>query len=320
MSLLNPSPQPGQSSSQTTIRPVGAPIAGGPLPAGMWGSANRAYVREVQPDQLVENRLTGLISDDSAYIQQARQQAMRQAASRGLGNSSMAAGAAQAAAIQSALPIATADAQTAFQTATQNQADLNAQQMALERNATSLEGARIGAGASIQSAQIGADAALQRQRENLAYSGEQAALQRAFQANQANMDHLRQLGVMEAGFGFDIGRTVLGGDVTLRNSMMLNQQGLQNQMTLADQANYFNQQNMLAETMIGLVSAGYGATLQNNSLIMQNILSDPSYFQDPEATTGLVNFFSNLFNPQNPMAIGNEVVGSLSQIFGRRGI
>ena len=58
----------------------------------------------------VEGRMEGLLSSSSPYIKRARTGAKQQAASRGLLNSSIAAGAGEAAAIDAALPIAQQDA------------------------------------------------------------------------------------------------------------------------------------------------------------------------------------------------------------------
>jgi hypothetical protein len=64
------------------------------------------------PRALVQDRMTNLLDQNNAYLQQAKTQGLQQAQQRGLLNSSLAVGAAQNAAIQSALPIATQDAQT----------------------------------------------------------------------------------------------------------------------------------------------------------------------------------------------------------------
>jgi hypothetical protein len=58
----------------------------------------------------VEDRMTGLLSKNSPYIKQAKSDAMKTANSRGLLNSSIAAGAGTDAAIRSSLPIASQDA------------------------------------------------------------------------------------------------------------------------------------------------------------------------------------------------------------------
>ena len=82
-------------------------------------------LRDVQKDDTVEHRLTGLIDDNSKYIQQARDNSAQQANRRGLINSSIAAGAGQKAAIESALPIAQQDAQTYYDQGKTNQSAQN---------------------------------------------------------------------------------------------------------------------------------------------------------------------------------------------------
>ena len=61
----------------------------------------------------VSGRLSGLLSENSPYLEQARSRARRTANRRGLMNSSIAAGAGEEAAIAAALPIAQADASIA---------------------------------------------------------------------------------------------------------------------------------------------------------------------------------------------------------------
>lgn len=87
-----------------------------------------AQTATVTPDSkaTVSDQLTGLISQNSPYIQAARTQALQGMNSRGLMNSSMAEGAAASAAIQAALPIAQQDAQTNFQAQTANANSQNA--------------------------------------------------------------------------------------------------------------------------------------------------------------------------------------------------
>lgn len=63
----------------------------------------------------VEDRLTGLLSKDSPYMQQARASSLRGMNSRGLANSSMAIGAGHSAAIAAGLPIASQDSNSVNQ-------------------------------------------------------------------------------------------------------------------------------------------------------------------------------------------------------------
>ena len=76
----------------------------------------------VTGQQTVSGQMDNLLKSDSPYMKQARTSGLQQATSRGLLNSSMAAGAAQGAAIGRALPIATQDAATFA-----NSAQFNAQ-------------------------------------------------------------------------------------------------------------------------------------------------------------------------------------------------
>ena len=71
-----------------------------------------AVTDTVDTDSTVQGRLSGLLSQNSDYIQRARTGADRTSNRRGMLNSSMAAGAAEGAAIDAALPIATSDAKS----------------------------------------------------------------------------------------------------------------------------------------------------------------------------------------------------------------
>lgn len=80
----------------------------------------------IPEDQSVAKQMNGLLASDSKYIKQARHSGVRTAASRGLQNSSMAAGASEASAIAAAAPIASQDAgQIAAQNLAGQQGDIN---------------------------------------------------------------------------------------------------------------------------------------------------------------------------------------------------
>lgn len=86
--------------------------------------------RQVQPEDTVAWQMQQLLDDESAYITQAREAGESYAASRGLLNSSLAAGAAQREAIRAALPIAQQDAATYFKQGLANQDWANQFEMA----------------------------------------------------------------------------------------------------------------------------------------------------------------------------------------------
>jgi hypothetical protein len=68
-------------------------------------------VRQPTPNELVENRLAGILDQNSAYMENARRRGLEYANSRGNINSSIGAGASERAALEAALPIAQSDAQ-----------------------------------------------------------------------------------------------------------------------------------------------------------------------------------------------------------------
>lgn len=80
-----------------------------------------ASQRSVGADELVQNQLTKITSQDSPLMQRARSEGMLTAARRGLQNSSIAAGAAQGAMVDRAIPVAQQDAATYLQTGLSNQ-------------------------------------------------------------------------------------------------------------------------------------------------------------------------------------------------------
>lgn len=174
----------GGSTSTTTTNSSGGGttfnydprIGNGALPQGIQGSGNRAYTRDVQGNELSQNQMNQITSQNSPLMRNARMQGARLANSRGMLNSSMAGEASQNAVIQNAMPMALQDAQ-AYQTAAgQNLQYLNQRDIANMQDSTQREAA---ASASL-AAQMEMEGALQRQRENLAYSGEQAELNRRY--------------------------------------------------------------------------------------------------------------------------------------------
>lgn len=134
------------------------------------GGQATATTRSVEGNQLVQNQLTGLLSGNSAYMQNATRAGLSRASARGNLNSSMSAGAAQRAAIDAGLPIAAQDASWYGRTAADN---MDAQNRASIENAGNATSASI-AGAQNQSAMA---QAILRSRQDR----EQAALGRNFE-------------------------------------------------------------------------------------------------------------------------------------------
>lgn len=215
---------------------------------GIQGTDNRAYTRNVTGNELVQNQMQGLMNRGGAYMRNAAQRGLETANRRGLLNSSIASGAAERSSLEAAMPIAQADAATYGRAQTENMDALNRGLMQ-ERdilNQQTMEGLR--AASSGQNAQLQAMLAreqmaldLQRQRENLAFSGEQQGLDRSQQQWLAQFGLGADLARGQQGFGFqsalsrqgfdqDIGRMSLQDFYNTRQG----QQDAINQMTMME--------------------------------------------------------------------------------------
>lgn len=166
-----------QDSYRGPIRPYDERIGNGALPPGMQGSANLAYTRTPQADEMSGNQISALLASNNPYVANARRRGTEQAGSRGMLNGSIAAGAAERSAIDAAAPLALQQAGAYTSAASDNQQYLN--QIAMQRNEminnnNERENARIAAGNASRDR-------LQLQREQLAFEGEQSGLDRSQQ-------------------------------------------------------------------------------------------------------------------------------------------
>lgn len=151
-------------------------IGNAALPGGIYGAANRAYVRDVRNPELAQTQVANITNQASPLMRNAEMRGLRRANERGMLNSSMSSEAAQNAVIEAATPLALSDAQAYREAAGQNLQYLNQRDIADMQNQTNREAAW----SSSAAAQMQAEAALQRQREQLAYEGEQSELQRRY--------------------------------------------------------------------------------------------------------------------------------------------
>lgn len=178
-----------------------------------------AVNREVTDDELVEHRLQQLLDDDSPYIQQARRQGERAAAARGALSSSIFAGASQAAAIQAALPIAQQDAQTYYQTASENMQATNTMTMAQLQSATQLAGAAMQAqgtaaagAARLRAAEIQADTSLMLQEMQNEHAMSMFDMQQAGRIELADLGFYHNRELQQMGFDHAVDMSELSHD------------------------------------------------------------------------------------------------------------
>ncbi len=113
-------PAPLLSSPPPVYKDPVRPDIAAPEAVKATASTYAPTTRTVGSNELVENRLTGLLAKDNPYMQRAETKGLQFANNRGLLNSSVAAQASQAAAIDAALPIAQQDAGTYTQTGLAN--------------------------------------------------------------------------------------------------------------------------------------------------------------------------------------------------------
>lgn len=243
---------------------------------GIQGSDDRAYTRTVGDDELSTNRLNQITAQDSQYMQNAARRGLETANRRGLLNSSIASGASQRSALEAATPLAMQEA-AAFQAAQQeNLGYLNQglqqerqianQMLGQERDLASVAAGRA-ADAANQQRQI--DAALRAQREQLAYSGEQAGLGRAHDIGLLGMQQQHDIGMSDMqwqqnmatlGYQYDFQSREADRDVFRNIALQDNQ---------FSNSRYNNAYQAILDAQIGTSNAAFGAMLQQ-------IMDDPS--------------------------------------------
>ncbi len=260
---------------------------------GIYGTDNRAYTRNVTGNELVENRMQGLMNRGGAYMQNAARRGLETANRRGLLNSSIASGSAERASLEAAMPIAQADAAAYGRTQAENMEALNRGLMQ-ERdimNQQTLEGQRqAGAGinASMQAVLAREQMALdmQRQRENLAFQGEQSGLDRFQQQQMAQFGFGADLARNQQQYGFQRG---------------LNEQGFQFDLGRMGAQDYYNSLQGQRDTQQQAYLAQFGAGLNAQNRFYTNFVDDfftnPEVYADPAIREGILNF-GNTIRPR----------------------
>lgn len=258
--------------------------------AGVAGTA----VRQPTGDELVKNQLSSLLAGDSQYIQNARTRGAKQAASRGLLNSSLASAASEASAINSALPIASQDAQAFSAANAQNQNDLNAASLLkfkydLENQPGPTVGVNVGANAI--DSQIDHDRRLELMREQSRLEREAAsedrswrtgesAAEREWRTGQSDLDR----GMTREGWQFESGER--GRDREFQR--MMTEMGWGFDLERDDRRMQF--ENYMFDRESGRRDREMWQTMFGGAFgsALNTVLSDPSYFRDPQAAFGFM--------------------------------
>lgn len=207
-----------------------------------------------QSGQVVQGYLNDLLSQDSAYMRNAQQQGLNIASSRGLRNSSIAAGNAQQAAIEGSMPILS-------------------QIMGLnnQREQQAFTG---------EQSQFDRDLTVSRDNANMSLATQQQNAQQAYQAEQAALDRTQTVNnqVLQAELAGKQAAQDFQFKQYLQDSAVKQQDWLS--------SNAYNREfnGMLSQMQIGTAADLY-------KQIMQAALNDPETFT-PEITAGMQNFFT----------------------------
>lgn len=167
-----------------------------------------AQTREVQDNDLAQHQLNRILSKDSPLMQLSKTQGMQYGNSRGLLNSSIAAGASQNAMIQNAAPIATNDANTYFSQGRANQDSTN--QFRLTQATHQHEAAEAAKQRAFQAEQ---DAII---RE---FQARENALEREFQSSQNSAERQARMDELARQSATELFRQVAGMNATLTDSI-----------------------------------------------------------------------------------------------------
>lgn len=269
-------------------------------PGGLTLSGS-TYVRNPTGGQTVSGQMTGLLSGNSDYIRMNERAGQNFAAGRGLMNSTLAAQAGRQAAIQSALPIATADAQMANQAAAQNMDALNEMQaLEMQRQAAtaSTANANVGAQYNMLDSQLEHDRRLDIMREQSRLDREGAREDRDWRSGESRADRDWRTGESDRDRAF--GREGWANDRDAaredrdwrsgeaRRDRDLTREGWANDRDAAREQNRWNRENLSSEQR----AAFFRDMMQ---MMGGTLFSDPSFWRDPDGASGFLNFFSGQF-------------------------
>jgi hypothetical protein len=200
----------------------------------------------------VQGQLTGILKDGSPLQDFAKAQSQQQMNARGLLNSSIANTAGQSAVIQSALPIATTDANISATSQAQN---AGAQNSAGQFNANA---ANQAAAAQAQAGVTGAQQEKQLASQQTLQTGQQQ-----FLADQAQKDRTQQTDIQKSAIDAQAAQLVQ------QNANILAQMGYQNQLAVAQ------------------VPSNFAATISSNTMTQINaILADPNLSATADSADG----------------------------------
>ena len=271
--------------------------------------------REVTPDELVENRLSGLLNSDSKFIQDARRQGLEQANAMGGLGGTAGTGASMNAALRTAMPIAQSDAEAFRLAASENMAALNQYSQLNAQRATQLELAQIDASSRQKLTQITTSAGMAAARLQSATQRDLSRLDsetrlRITEMNGKIQDRLAdsqfrytallndqmgaiQLGLAQVGGEYGLAGEGLGGQYGLANTEIQAEVAAQ-QLALQRETNYLN--------IATSAHDGYLQRIENlNGVEMDDAARSAAIASIESTYRATMTFINSLFPEQTPI-------------------
>ena len=223
---------------------------------GLAETDKNAVTREVQDNELTSKQLSRLLDENGRYIQSARLRSREGSSNSGMLMSTMAAGAAERSAIDAALPIAQGDANTYFQTSSENMRARNEDVQADQNAGRNLFGQTMSLDAQAQDAELGRRFTSGENAANRGFQGEQAGLDRGLTREENDKQRLTQILMQERGISADMARQLVDQEFTSnQNRLTRDQQALleSNRLSQDRFGSYVNlvgqRENQLASTL-----------------------------------------------------------------------
>lgn len=285
------------------------------LDSGAMGSLVNANVdiapgsSYVTDKSTVASQLSDLLAGNSSYIQQAQLAGQRDAASRGLLNTSLASGASEAAAIQAGLPIAQQDAQTfaEFQAAQQT-ADYGLEGMkgeALISSEMSRQGAALDGAQAMQAAEIASASVVQAAQIEDSRVKSVAAIEQTNQnMNNAFTAQLQAADAQSAAYLQDMQNLYESEMGAIQREHEWSYNTMMQELLFAQElqatSNEYVQQNYLTqyeatETKVLAAMDTISTAMTNMQVGVENMMLDPDFWQmDKDSQVDALNNIINL--------------------------
>ncbi len=229
--------------------------------AGLAETDKGAVTRSVQDTELTSKQLSRLLDENGRFIQSARLRAKEGASNSGMLMSTIAAGAAERAAIDAALPIAQGDANTFFQTSSENMRAQNEDVQADQGAGRNLFGQQVGLDAQAQENELGRRFTSAENAAQRSFSSDQAGLDRGLTREQNAMQRELQQLMQREGFSFQEAQAELDRRLTQDQNYLQRQQTstIEGNRLSQDRFNSFvnmqaSRENQLAQTLSSIYS------------------------------------------------------------------